>query len=181
MHPAGDEDVIGEADPADAGPAAEAGVEDYGVEVWDLEGLVEVVEVDGAFDELLCGVVNCGEVAQVELDGGDVDAVEGAGGEVADATRAQGLVRGGGAKKVRAQVGDGLGGFAGGAGGGEDDEVGGQGVVGEEGVDEALTDTEANATGGGGELGQYGACAVWRGGRSLPVGASDEDALDVSR
>lgn len=56
------------------------------------------------------------------------------------------LRRGGGLVEVPAQLGGGLGGLAGVAGGGDEDEVGGQGARGEELVDEALADAQADAT-----------------------------------
>lgn len=75
-----------------------------------------------------------------------MDAVDGIlrGGDATGAQRG----RGGGAGEVFAQGGDGVGRLADASGGGDDDEVGGQGALGEEGVDQALADAQADAAGG---------------------------------
>lgn len=130
-------------EPVDARPAAYPGVEYNGVEARDADAALVALERERPADELGGGRVNRGEVAQVELQGEDVDAGGRVGGLGAPCPQ---LGRGGGLVEVPAQLGGGLGGFAGVTRGGDEDEVGGQGARGKELVDEALADAQADAT-----------------------------------
>lgn len=107
-----------------------------------MDAAVVAVEREGPPDQLRGGRVHRGEVAEVELEGEDVDA---RGGVIGCGAPGPQPGRGGGPAEVGAQLGGGLGGLAGVAGGGDEDEVRGQGAGGEELVDEALADAEPDA------------------------------------
>lgn len=161
------EDGGEKAGPVEAGPAAEAGVEDEGVEAGDLVGVGfgggRVGDV--ACDEGGGAGVDGGQVAEIELDGEQVDAGGGVVGVVVRAgAGAEGGGGGGRLGEVLLQVEDCLAGLADGAGRRDEDQVGGEGAGREEVVDQAFADSEANTTGGGvmsvamQSGGQKGAC-----------------------
>jgi hypothetical protein len=143
LDPADGEEVAHALEPVDAGPAADAGIENNSVEARDTDAIIITFEGEGPAEELRGGPVDGVEVAQVELQGEEVDAGGGVGG--VDGAPGPEAGRGGGLVQVAAQQGGGLGRLAGVAGGGDEDQVRGQGAGGEELVDEALADAQSDA------------------------------------
>lgn len=115
-------------------PSTDARIENYSVKPWYSQ-VSQALERDSAMDELVSSALDGGEVAEVDLDGRDVYAIEG----IVSGTRL-------GLSEVLAQELDGVGGFAGGTGGGQDDKMRGVRIGLKEGVNEALADGQANAT-----------------------------------
>lgn len=76
LHPAPGDDIPYKAEPADMSPTANASIKDDSVEPREFQ-VAQTLKGDGAVDKLVCCTLHCGEIAQIQLDGRNVDSVNG--------------------------------------------------------------------------------------------------------